>query len=78
MAAQHLARHVHNLSRISRLGPQLFDDGGVVAVRNKADILTVRLVRHRQAVARRQGAGFRLAGQPAQGEAQIGKLLCRG
>jgi len=78
MVAQHPACHVHDLSGVCRSGPQLFDHGGVISIGNKADILTVRLVGHRQAVARRKCPGFRLAGQPAQRKAQVRQLLCRG
>ena len=75
MPPQHPPVQIDDLPRISTAGPQLFNDRRIVPVRHETDILTVRLVRHRQPILRRQRPGFRLAGQMAQREPQIVQLV---
>ncbi|OIQ64889.1 hypothetical protein GALL_535590 [mine drainage metagenome] len=75
MLTQHVARQIDDLARIGRTGPQLFDHRRIVPVRNEADILTVRLVRHRQPVFRSQGPRLGFRGEMAEREAQVGQLL---
>ena len=72
----HAARHVDDLARLDRLGPQLLHDRGIVAVRHEADVLAVGLVGDRQVEALGQRARLAL-GQVAEREAQEVELLVR-
>ena len=68
---------MHDLARLPALRPQLADDARVIAVGNEADVLTIGLIRHGQAEARRKHPGFALV-EAAQREAQEIELLLRG
>ncbi len=78
MGAQNAAIGMYDVARFSCTGAQFFDDACVVTVWDKADVLTVGLVRDRQAVFRRQRAGRILGRQMAQRKAQVIKLFRRG
>ena len=78
MLAKHIAREIDNLTGVCRTGAQLFDHRRIVAVGNEADVLTVRLVRHRQPIFRRQGPRLGFRGEVAQRKAQVGQLFGRG
>src|SRR5437879_3727204 len=58
--AEHATAAVDNVTRLLSLGPQPLDETSVGSARHKADILTVGLVRYRQAEMPRQGTGLAL------------------
>ncbi len=74
VVAQDIAVQVHDLARVGSTWAQLLDHRSVVAVRDKAVVLAVGLVRHRQPVLRRQRPRFGLGRQMAQGKTQVGQL----
>lgn len=49
MLTQHAAVHMDDLARFGRIGAQLADDLGIIAVGHEADVLAVRLVGDGQA-----------------------------
>ena len=75
---QNRACQINDIARISRTGAQTFNHRCIIAVRHKADILTVGFVSHRQPVFCRQRTRIALAGQMAQRKAQIVQLVRRG
>ena len=68
--AQNAAIDMHDLSGFGGTGAQFLDHAGIVAIGHKTDVLTVGLVRHRQAVFRSQFARGILGGQVPQRETQ--------
>ena len=78
MRAQHRACKINNLTRLGSPRPQLFDHRGIVAVRDKADVLTVGLVGDGQAIARGQRAGLGFGGQMAERKPQVIQLILPG
>ena len=69
---------MHDVARLGGAGTQPLDHLGIAPGRHEADVLAVRLVRHRQPVARRERPRRGLRREPAQGEAQVGELRRRG
>ena len=74
MVAQDATVHVHDLARLAPLGPQLVDQGAIVAVGYEADVLAVRLGRDAQAQRRRHAAHLGLF-QIGQGKAEVVQLV---
>ena len=76
VAADDAARHVDDVARLDRLGPQLLHHRGIVAVGHEADVLAVGLVGDRQVEALGQRPRLAL-GQVAERKAQEVELLVR-
>ena len=56
--AQEIALKIYNITGLRRTGMQFFDYSGIVAIRHKANVLTVRFIRHAQPVFNGQSTGF--------------------
>ena len=71
-----MALPVYKVARLRFFAGQALDGGGIVAVRHKADILTVRLVRVVEALLLRDAARLALVHR-AERQARVRQLILR-